>query len=221
MTKHRAKSKPLLRRQVQELLASRGLGEVATISRTPPSFVPPVLITRPTLVRHPEIRGDIACVGGRPVAQQVQPWRPSADEMPLTDEAELVRLPEIWTAELVRAWIAEAMATLRILAITSRDRPADMRAVYPDVVREAVEAYGWGDAVVRRLPTAAEIARLDVVLPWLFWLDDPRDRKIVAGVAMGLCLRTVGKAAGVSHTTARTWERRAVAAISAHLNGED
>lgn len=121
-----------------------------------------------------------------------------------------------WTADLVREWLGEAMETLRSCPT---DHPGGCRSSMPDVVHQAALAYGWSEPTIRLLPTPAALGRLDVVLQWLFLLDDVDQRKAVVGVAMGVPLRRIGRALHRSHTHVATLERKAVALLVATLNG--
>lgn len=120
-----------------------------------------------------------------------------------------------WTADLVREWVAEAMETLRACPL---DHPSGCVSSMPDIVREAVLSYGWSDATILILPSPAALGRLDVVLQWLFLLDDVDQRKAVVGVAMGLPLRRIGRMIGRSHTHAATLERKAIEQLVTVLN---
>lgn len=148
------------------------------------------------------------------VAEAVEPWRPApgdpALEGPWSGSGG-------WTADLVREWLAEAMETLRTCP---SDHPGGWRSSMPDVVRQAALAYGWDAPRIRLVPSPAALGRLDIVLQWLFLLDEVDQRKAVVGVAMGLSLRRIARTIGRSHTHVATLERRAVEDLVAILNGE-
>lgn len=178
----------------------------------------PEILTMPVRYSYPSLdgtrrssenwnSGTVACVA--------LPWRESPSDYVPPEEPGAIHIPSLWTEELVRAWLDEALETLRLCR---GDRPAGARSGMPDVVREAVEAYGYGEVATRRHPTLDELARLDVVLPWLFMVEDLRSRKALVGVAMGINLRRLGRALGCSHTHAGTLARQAVARLTAELN---
>jgi len=150
----------------------------------------------------------------------VEPWRPSVPD----DRIEVVggvslRIPEWWTEEIVLAWLAEAMVTLTKMSSTGIF-PKGLGSAHPDVVRSIWEAYENDKAPkTRERPTADEISRYDICMPaWLMFLSEPIDRKIVAGVAMRLNLRAIGRVVGLSHERVRQRYKAAMAVIVQRLN---
>jgi hypothetical protein len=119
---------------------------------------------------------------------------------------------------MVRARLAEAMTTLRKLPTDPRARPSTQVVRWPDVVRDRAEAYGYSDAKTVTRPDAAQIQRLDEVLPWLFLIEDGKQRLAVVGVATGINLRAIGRTLGCSHETVRLRERAGIAALVRALN---
>jgi hypothetical protein len=97
--------------------------------------------------------------------------------------------------EWIAAELAAAAETLRNYQ-SRQCWPADMRAVWPDVVRSTFESYNTDLAraglaeQTRVTPSAAEISRMDRVIGWLTWLNG-RERKVVWSIASGLSLRKV------------------------------
>ena len=52
------------------------------------------------------------------------------------------------------------------------------------------------------------VAEMEEVLVWMYWIKDPRNRKIVWAVACGVSYRKVARKDGRSHETARrVWEQ--------------
>lgn len=154
------------------------------------------------------------------VSESVRPWTPAGPD-PALAPAPLPAPetpPQVWTPELVRARLAEAMQVLRKLPDDAGSRPSTQLARWPDVVRDLAEAYGYGEARARLRPTPAEIGRLDQTLPWLFLIADGQQRLAVIGVAMGLNLRVIGRTFGCSHETVRQRERAGIAALVRALN---
>jgi hypothetical protein len=160
---------------------------------------------------------------GRPallVSESVPPWAPAGSD-PAAPSAPLPapeRAPAVWTAELVRARLAEAMRILRLLPDGATARPSTRLARWPDVVHDLAEAYGYAQARSLARPTPAEIGRLDETLQWLFLIGCGQQRLAVIGVAMGLNLRVIGRSFGCSHETVRTRERAGIAALVRALN---
>lgn len=128
--------------------------------------------------------------------------------------------PLVWEAGHVRAWIREAMETLRRLPLPKDGLPRRPSSHMPDVVRELVEAYGYDRGRARAPVSRREIGRLDRVLDWLMVLSDRRDAVVVTGLALGLNLRAAGRLVGRSHEWCRQRERAAVEAIARRLNQE-
>lgn len=154
------------------------------------------------------------------VTESVRRWTPApADPAASADSGPVPEIPPaVWTAELVRARLAEAMSVIRRLPDDATSRPSTRLARWPDVVHDLAEAYGYGRARSIDRPSPAEIGRLDQTLPWLFLIKDGQQRLAVIGVAMGLNLRVIGRAFGCSHETVRQRERAGIAALVQALN---
>lgn len=144
----------------------------------------------------------------------VHPWEaPPEDALdPATGE------PKHWEPQHVRAYIRMAMDILKRLPMHKGGMPAGERSGMPDVVRQVMESYGWGEARAVARPTAQEISDLDRVLAWLWWLSDRRDVTIVTAVGMGLNLRAVGRMLGRDHRHVRRREVAALERIADCLN---
>ncbi|MDJ0944272.1 MAG: DUF6362 family protein [Kiloniellales bacterium] len=147
---------------------------------------------------------------------EVRGWEPPPED-PI-DEA--TGEPRVWEAGHVRAWIREAMDTLRRLPLPKDGLPRRPSSHMPEVLREFVEAYGYDRGRSREPVSAREIDRLDRVLDWLLWLEARRDVVVVTGIALGLNLRAAGRLVGRSHEWCRQRERAAVEAIARRLNRE-
>lgn len=75
------------------------------------------------------------------------------------------------TAEEIKARLAEAAATMRLLPPVS---PRPYQAAWPTVIHDEMAAYGYSEFAVRPgPPTPSAIARMDECLEWLRWL--PRE----------------------------------------------
>ena len=81
-------------------------------------------------------------------------------------------------------------------------------------------AYGWEPEAegAPPAPSPMAISRMDETLPWLYWIHNPKVRKVVCLRAMGLSWRRAGRSVGVSHEHARTLERGGIEAIRRRLN---
>lgn len=148
------------------------------------------------------------------VTESMQAWMPARDPaIPDEPGPPPERTPPVWTPELVRARLAEAMQILRRLPESATSRPSTQLVRWPEVVHDIAEAYGYGQAKAAVRPTPAEIGRLDETLPWLFLISSGQQRLAVIGVAMGLNLRVIARSFGCSHETVRQRERAGIAAL--------
>lgn len=125
---------------------------------------------------------------------------------------------EEMTAERIRERFEEAAATLRGLRIGPRDRPQTRLSSWPDIVHQAMLAYGWSDARVRPpAPSPEAIDRLDETLSWLWPLADD-ERRLVMARAFRLPWRRLEDMDGRSERTLRTVHTRVLAAVAARAN---
>lgn len=73
---------------------------------------------------------------------------------------------EPWTGPRVQARMSEAMGTLRLIGASGG--PSTKVTSWPDIVRKAVEAYGYTAAVgVRPQAAPRDIARMEEVERWI------------------------------------------------------
>ena len=129
-----------------------------------------------------------------------------------------------FTEEHVRAYLAEAMDTLRRLRMPRHGMPPRLQSGMPEPIRAYWEAYGQDPGVRPKLaaPSPAAISRMDRVLPWLFWVEGKRLRSAVCLRALGLSWRRIAAIIGdVSHETVRGWEVAAIRTIMRRLNSAD
>ncbi|MEE8124139.1 MAG: DUF6362 family protein [Alphaproteobacteria bacterium] len=124
---------------------------------------------------------------------------------------------KLWTAEEVRMRLEEAAETLKALRLSLRDVPSRRVTRWPDVVNDAVEAYGYGQAHVRpAAPSPAKISRADEAVQWLFWLSDEQ-RKIVWARACRITWRRLEDLDGRSHSALRKVFGAGIDVILKHL----
>ena len=145
---------------------------------------------------------------------EVRGWAPPPED-PIDEET---GEPLVWEPGHVRAWIREAMETLRRLPLPKDGLPRRTSSHMPDVLREFVEAYGYDQGRAREPVSPREIGRLDRVLDWLMWLEGRQEAVLVTGLALGLNLRATGRLVGRSHEWCRQRERAAVEDIARRLN---
>jgi hypothetical protein len=125
---------------------------------------------------------------------------------------------EMLTADLIKARFEEAAETLRGLRLTNRDRPSSALTHWPDVVHQAILAYGWTGARVRPpAPSPDAIDRLDTTLAWLWPLADD-ERRIVMARAFRLPWRRIEDLDGRSERTLRAVHTRVLGRIAGAAN---
>ena len=112
--------------------------------------------------------------------------------------------------------LEEAALTLRRMPDPPGSGPKGYGSGWPDYIQEAKHAALDGDAKMRVVPGAAQIARMDEALTWLAFVS-PDDAKIVWLRAEGRRWRQVGIAVGVVRQTVyRRWVA-ALITIGRHL----
>ncbi|RME95346.1 MAG: helix-turn-helix domain-containing protein [Alphaproteobacteria bacterium] len=112
----------------------------------------------------------------------------------------------------------EAARTLRRLPDPPGSGPKGYGPSWPEYIHEARHAYGYNDATMKIVPSAAEIARMEECISWLFLLD-PVDAKIIWMRAEGHRWRRVCIQVGLVRQTA--WRRwvAALQTVTNRLNG--
>lgn len=188
--------------------------------------------TPPTGVEYPEggpYMGQITTAtfpdGAERDEVRAYPWaQKEVAEPDAPGEHNPLGLPDRWTPDLVRAWLGEAMQTLRRLPAKGCF-PGSGKTSWPEWVRDVFGAYGSDDVVVtqdidsnRRQPTILEMGRLDVALGWPYWIADVDRRKAAVFIAMGVSTRTVGRILDCSHERARQLATRSYEEIADLLN---
>jgi hypothetical protein len=97
-----------------------------------------------------------------------------------------------------------------------------------EIVRTALEAYGWGEARIRPpVPSAEKITRMDEALGWIPLI--PLDRYVLRRVVGARSLvhpvtdrhlfpwRRLGKALGADHKAIQRWHAQGIGTIVAAL----
>ena len=135
-----------------------------------------------------------------------------------------------WTEQDVRARLVDMAETLKRLRFPVNGAPTKRVTVWPEVLRPYWEEHNNAkelgedvrNTLTRLNASAAQIERMDEVLPWLFYVKDPRHRAVVVLRAMDYSWRRIAERVGIcSHETARYWERAAVTRIAESLNRAD
>ena len=123
----------------------------------------------------------------------------------------------LWTPSLVESWLAEAADVLARLPET---KMRGYVSLWPPMVREFWESFGWQDAVLKRPPpSAAAIDRMDMALRWLLWLDAV-DARIVWLRACGRPWKEVCWQSGLARAAANQHWLFALCVIAWKLNGK-
>jgi hypothetical protein len=130
-------------------------------------------------------------------------------------------------ADYVIYRLEEAGSTL--LALPGTGWSTRLRTSSLEIVRTALEAYGWTEARVRpAVPSAERITRMDEALGWIPLI--PVDRYVIRRVVGARSLvnpltdrhlfpwRRLGKALGADHKAIQRWHGQGIALIVAALS---
>jgi hypothetical protein len=133
-------------------------------------------------------------------------------------------------ADYVVYRLEEAGATL--LALPGTGWTTRMRSSSIEIVRTALEAYGWEAAQVRpAVPSADKIDRMDEAMAWIPLI--PQDRYVLRRVVGARSLvhpisdrhlftwRRLGVALGADHKAVQRWHAQGIALIVAALCQKD
>jgi hypothetical protein len=130
-------------------------------------------------------------------------------------------------ADYVVYRLEEAGATL--LALPHTGYSTRLRTSSLEIVRTALEAYGWTDARIRpAVPSADKITRMDEAMSWVPLI--PLDRQVIRRVVGARSLvhpitdrhlftwRRLGKALGADHKAVQRWHAQGIAIIVTALS---
>ena len=131
-------------------------------------------------------------------------------------------------ADYVVYRLEEAGATL--LALPGTGWTTRLRSSSLEIVRTALEAYGWTEARIRpAVPSAGKITRMDEALGWIPLI--PLDRYVLRRVVGARSLvnpltdrhlypwRRLGVALGADHKSVQRWHAQGIGMIVKALNG--
>jgi hypothetical protein len=134
----------------------------------------------------------------------------------------------LFDAELVIYRLEEAGAAL--LALPGTGWSTRLRGSSLDIVRTAIESYGWTASRIRpSAPSAARISRMDEALSWIPLI--PIDRYVLRRIVGARSLvhpiterhiypwRRLGAALGADHKAVQRWHAQGIDLIVAALNG--
>jgi hypothetical protein len=135
--------------------------------------------------------------------------------------------PRPFDAELVTYRLEEAGATL--LALPGSGWSTRLRSSSLEIVRVAVESYGWTAKRIRpSVPSAARITRMDEAMGWIQLI--PLDRYVLRRIVGARSLvhpitdrhlypwRRLGAAIGADHKAVQRWHAQGLDLIVAELN---
>ena len=132
-----------------------------------------------------------------------------------------------YDAELLTSRLEEAGATL--LSIPHSGWTTTLRTSSLDIVRSAVEAYGWQEKRIRPpVPSASKIDRMDEALSWIPLI--PVENYVMRRIVGARCLvhpltdkhlfpwRRIAAALGADHKAVQRWHARGLDLIISALN---
>jgi len=130
-------------------------------------------------------------------------------------------------AAFVTSRLEEAGATL--LALPGTGWSTRLRTSSLDIVRTALESYGWTSTRIRpAVPSAERISRMDEALQWLTLI--PQDRYVLRRIVGARSLvhpiserhlfpwRQLGAVLGADHKAVQRWHAQGIGLIVAALN---
>ena len=130
-------------------------------------------------------------------------------------------------ADFVIARLEEAGATL--LALPGTGWTTKLRTSNIEIVRTALESYGWTEARIRpAVPSSEKITRMDEAMGWIGVI--PLDRYVLRRIVGARSLvhpvtdrhlfpwRRLGAALGADHKAVQRWHGQAIDMIVAALN---
>jgi len=135
-------------------------------------------------------------------------------------------LPHPLDAAMVISRLEEAGATL--LALPGTGWTTRLRTSSLEIVRTAIESYGWTTKRIRPpIPSAAQISRMDEALSWIVLI--PMDRYVVRRIVGARSLvhpinqrylypwRQLGAVLGADHKAVQRWHAQGIDLIVAAL----
>jgi len=146
----------------------------------------------------------------------------------------------LWVPDTVKRRLEAAGRTLMALPLPKGALPGRLRSGWPATAQRAEDAFaamiGASDEMRRdfsddrhrlRLPPSARaVADMDESLQWLWYLSDPRKRRLCLSRSLRhpvsdrhiVSYRRLGKLFGLHHDTVRLWHDRALGEIAQALN---
>jgi hypothetical protein len=139
----------------------------------------------------------------------------------------LLESATLFDAELLTYRLEEAGATL--LALPGTGWSTRLRTSSLEIVRTAIESYGWSEKRLRPpIPSAARISRMDEALGWITLI--PADRYVLRRIVGARSLvhpitdrhlypwRRLAAAIGADHKAVQRWHAQGIELIVGRLN---
>jgi hypothetical protein len=147
--------------------------------------------------------------------------------MPTTVRRPIVVTDHVIDAAFVTYRLEEAGETL--LALPGTGYSTRLRTSSLDIVRTALENYGWSESRLRPpVPSSAKITRMDEALAWIPMI--PLENYVLRRIVGARCLvspitdrhlfpwRRLAAALGADHKAVQRWHAQGIAIIVAALN---
>lgn len=116
--------------------------------------------------------------------------------------------------------LREAGRILKRTPFAKGSHPAELRAAWPDVVREAIDAYGYTKVRCRGgIPSPLELDRMDEAWGWL-WHVKGQERQIIFARANGISWRTLRAFYGLSIPNLQMIHAAGIATIARRVASE-
>jgi hypothetical protein len=119
-------------------------------------------------------------------------------------------------------------AGMTLLSLPATGYSTRLRTSSVEIVRQAIESYGWADRPVRpAVPSAARISRMDEAMGWISLI--PSDRYVLRRIVGARSLvspltdrhifpwRRLGAAIGADHKAVQRWHAQGIGLIVAAL----
>lgn len=121
------------------------------------------------------------------------------------------------TCDEIEKELREAGRIAKRTPFAKGSRPAQLRAGWPDIVRDTFDAYGYtAERGKPAIPSPVDLDRMDEAFGWL-WHVEGRERTILFARANGVTWRVLQERLDISHVTLAKIHRNGIARIAAAL----
>ncbi|HIC79963.1 MAG TPA: hypothetical protein EYP07_03230 [Kiloniellaceae bacterium] len=99
---------------------------------------------------------------------------------------------EAWSADDVKATLVAALRAIMATPLNSRDYPQSVRSTWSWPMLQQAGDYADERARVSRVrPNATQLKQAELALPWMLWIENERDRRVVAARLFGVPWRLI------------------------------